>query len=445
MLKHSVPTQVSIDLGDNLRLRFARPDEVDTVVDFNTRIFDNRVSFWTRDLMSGRHPTVQATDFTVVEDTRSNQIISSLCVIPQTWAYSGIPFQVGRPELIATDPAYRRRGLVRKQFEFIHSRSAANGEMMQVITGVDWFYRQFGYLMGIKLWGSRWVEAARLLKIEEAESNGYRLRPALPSDYDFIQDVYNHAMHGQLFSAVPSPEQWAYEFEGRSKDNTRRREWLIIESSFGERLGYVQYLPCLASPHVPMFRIYQVELKPGVGYLNLLSDLLRGLWAKAKAMHASGDLPCKELQGLELTLERDHPLFRVLPKNWVREVKPSPWYIRLPDPVAFLRKVRPALEKHLIGTVAEGYSGEVKLNFYRGGLRLMFERGQITAIEEWFPQELSQGDARFPDSTFTQLLCGWRRVNDLTENYPDCSVKDDTAVLLDSMFPRFNGKVWVLT
>ena len=122
-----VPTQVSIDLGDNLRLRLARPDEVDTVVDFNPRIFDNRVSWWTRDLISGRHPTVQAADFIVVEDTRSSQIISSMCVIPQTWAYSGIPFQVGRPELIATDPDYRRRGLIRKQFDFIHPRIADDG------------------------------------------------------------------------------------------------------------------------------------------------------------------------------------------------------------------------------------------------------------------------------------------------------------------------------
>jgi hypothetical protein len=440
----SVPSQASVELGENLRLRQANPGEVDAVVNFNTRVFDERISSWTRDLMSGGHPTVQAKDFTVVEDTRTNEIVSSLCVIPQTWTYDGVPFPVGRPELVATNPEYRRRGLVRKQFDFIHARGAANGELMQVITGVDWFYRQFGYEMGIKLWGSRWVESPQLCRIEEAEAGGYRLRAAQANDYGFISETYEHATQSQLFSAVRSPAEWTYEFEGRSKSNTRRREWLVIEGASAERLGYVQYLPCLASASVPRLRIYQIELKKGAGYLNLYPALLRGLWTKAKALWASGDLQCKELQGIEFTMERDHPLFRVLPEHWVRQIKPSPYYLRLPDPVAFLRQVRSALERHLTGTVAEGYSGELKLNFCRGGLRIQFDRGQITAIEKWSPQELSEGDARFPDSTFSHLVFGWRQTHELMNNFPDCFAKEHAGVLLDCLFPQFHGKVWVL-
>ena len=57
----------------------------------------------------------------VVENTHHRKIISSLCLISQTWADDGIPFKTGRAELVATDPDYRRRGLVRKQFEsFMH-------------------------------------------------------------------------------------------------------------------------------------------------------------------------------------------------------------------------------------------------------------------------------------------------------------------------------------
>ena len=37
----------------------------------------------------------------------------------QTWTYGGVPFEVGRPELVATHPDYRRRGLVRAQFEAV--------------------------------------------------------------------------------------------------------------------------------------------------------------------------------------------------------------------------------------------------------------------------------------------------------------------------------------
>jgi hypothetical protein len=161
-------------------------------------------------------------------------------------------------------------------------------------------------------------------------------------------------------------------------------------------------------------------------------------------MVAAGELPCKQLLGLELALERDHHLFQVLPKNSFREIKPSPWYIRVPDMVAFLRRIRPALEEHLVGTAAEGYNGELRLNFYRGGLRLAFYRGQITSIENWTPTEMAQGDARFPGLTFVQLVCGWRRFHELAESFPDCWGSSEAAILLDRLFPPFHGKLWLL-
>lgn len=444
MLSNSILSQMPISCGDNLLLRLAGPDDVEALVDFNTRIFDDRITYWTADLASGRHPTVQASDFTVVEDTRFKKIVSSVCLISQTWHYGGIPFQVGRPDLVATDPEYRRRGLVRKQFEAIHARSVAKGELMQVITGIDWFYRQFGYEMGVKLWGSRCLDAMHLPSLKEGEAEEYRLRPGISEDHAFIRDVYDKASRGQLFAAMRSREEWDYEFTGRSKANTRRREWLIIEDTKGEYLGYVQFLPCLAQPHLPMLRIYQVELKSGVGYLNLMPSLLRGLWEKAKAMFATGDLPCKELQGLELALERDHPLYRAIPKNLVREIKPSPWYIRVPDMIGLLRRIRPALEKNLVGTVAEGYSGELKLNFFRSGIKLVFARGMISEIENWFPSEVWHGDARFPDASFLQLVCGWSRFHEMAESFADCWGTHEASVLLDCLFPPFHGKVWVL-
>ena len=143
-------------------------------------------------------------------------------------------------------------------------------------------------------------------------------------------------------------------------------------------------------------------------------------------------------------MERDHPAYRGLPKNLTRELKPSPWYIRIPDMVAFLHRIRPALEKHLLGTAVEGHTGQLKLSFFRHGIQLSFERGRITDMESWLPSEVSHRDARFPDFTFWQLVCGWRRFHELTENFADCWGTHEAAVLLDSLFRSYHGKVWVL-
>ena len=128
MSTNSILSQMPLNLGDNLILRFACPEDVDALAEFNARVFeDERVDQGIRDLMSGRHPTVKPSDFTVVEDTCTNKIVSSMTLISQTWAYRGIPFKFGRPEVVVTEPEYRRRGLVREQFAVIHALSAIKG------------------------------------------------------------------------------------------------------------------------------------------------------------------------------------------------------------------------------------------------------------------------------------------------------------------------------
>src|SRR5260221_11455783 len=90
------------------------------------------------ELMSGRHPLMGPRDFVVVEDTRrtEHRIVACTCFWSQVWEYEGIRFGFGRPEIVATDPGYRNRGLVGTLFEEIHPRSEADAHLGQGITGV---------------------------------------------------------------------------------------------------------------------------------------------------------------------------------------------------------------------------------------------------------------------------------------------------------------------
>ena len=432
-----------IDLGDNLILRFARPEDVDVLADFNARVFeDEKVGVGIRGLMSGRHPTVKASDFTLVEDTRTNKIVSSMCLISQMWAYRGIPFKFGRPEVVVTEPEYRRRGLVRKQFEVIHALSAAKGELMQGITGIPWYYRQFGYEMAMEIDGGRAIAGIDLPKLKDGDSEKYHLRPVVDDDHTFIRELYDCASCRQPFSTLRSEAEWNYELGGRSENDFAHWKWLIIETAAGDRLGYVQYYPWIEDNALYIVRI---ELKSGVGYLNLMPGMLGGLWKIAQAMPAYGNDKNKELKAINLELGRTHPAYHALLGNKIRVDEPYGLYIRVPDLVAFLRHIQPALEKNLVGTVAEGYNGELKLNYYRSGIQLKFNGGKITDISNWAPDSVEDGDARFPDLTFLQLLCGRRRFNELKTNFVDCGGRDEAGVLLDCLFPPFTGNVWCLS
>ena len=156
-------TNILRDLGDGLILRRSTPADAEALADFNARVHsddgwdkpDERIGAWVRDLLTLPHPTFDVGDFTIVEDTRAGKIASSLNLIPQTWTYAGIPFQVGRPEVVGTAPEYRKRGLVRIQFDTVHQWCAERGYIVQAITGIPYYYRLFGYEMALNLGGGR--------------------------------------------------------------------------------------------------------------------------------------------------------------------------------------------------------------------------------------------------------------------------------------------------
>ena len=70
------------------------------------------------------------------------------------------PFGCGRIEQVGTDPLYRRRGLIRKQMDVIHALSDSKGELVQAITGIPWYYRQFGYEFALDLYCGRVVRVS---------------------------------------------------------------------------------------------------------------------------------------------------------------------------------------------------------------------------------------------------------------------------------------------
>ena len=66
-------------------LRFATPEDTDELVDFNARLHeDSAAGVAVRNLMSGKHPTTHAGDFTVVEDINARKIVSSMLGLTQT-------------------------------------------------------------------------------------------------------------------------------------------------------------------------------------------------------------------------------------------------------------------------------------------------------------------------------------------------------------------------
>jgi GNAT superfamily N-acetyltransferase len=435
------------DLGDGLVLRWATDDDIGAAAELYQHVFRDspespiheRMALTTADHMGGRHPLVRAADFAVVEDTRRGGIVAATSLMDHIWQFDGVPFGVGRPEIVASHPDYRNRGLIRAIFELIHARSAVRGHLMQGITGIDYYYRQFGYEYALELGGRREISLDAIPTLKEGQPEPFALRPATAKDLPLVLRIYEgaHRAAGHLVFAQLDAAYLRWSFDGITPGTYECWDTHMVTAG-GEPVGYVWTHRSRRSRHLG---VWGLELLPYVSLYAALPSILRAL--KAHAPTVPTPWPnTPPLTRLLLLLGSQHRAYEAIGAGLMPHAgRTEAWYVRVPDLPAFVRHVAPVLERRLAGSVLAGHSGEAKLTFYREGLRLAFEGGKLAAAEPW-RQPLWGKDwgggahAGFPPLTFTQLLLGYRSLDEMLAIYPDVWANDEGRALLDALFPK---------
>jgi len=443
----SVSTPVILaDLGDGLIMRRSVAADAPALAEFNSWVQGDPAKqqpvageiYWALDLLRGNHPTFREDDFTIVAERATGKIVSVTNLIDQVWSYGGVAFGVGRPESVGTLPEYRNRGLIRAQFDVLHRWSAERGHLVQGITGIPYYYRQFGYEMALDLSGGRIGYPQTIPALKAGEPEAFRCRPVIEADLPFIGQVDAHATRRLLVAGIRDAALWHYEVFGKSEQNLTRLEWRIIESAAGEPVGYVGHGFKLDGDGLLQMPV--CELAPGASWLAAAPGLLRYLKATGAAYAARDGRPSA---GVYAALGPDHPLLAVTRGRLPKVARPYAWYLRVPDLAAFLCHIAPALEDRLARSSALGYTGDLKLSFYRTGTRLMFDAGYLTSAEAWRPRPGDDGAAAFPGLTFLQLLFGYRTLDELQAAFTDCWVEDDEArAVVEALFPKQASAVW---
>ena len=365
-----------------------------------------------------------------------------MLLIPQTWTYAGLPFGVGRPEMVATDPAYRRRGLVREQFDMVHALSAALGHSAQGITGIPYFYRQFGYEYALDLGGGKLLtfDAIPTLKVEDSanssgknEMEAYRLRTMTYDDLPFALALYARDSARSLVACPRTEAYWRYLLDV-SPDSYVKCPYNIIENAAGRAVGYIATTRELGMNE--WYGTFEFAVIEGQSLRAVLPSVLRAL--KAMALDESKKQN-KPIKGIYLNLGRAHPVYEAMPELPTRSRSVYGWYIRVADVPGFINQIAPALEANLQQSAFAGHTGEIKINEYRDGMRVILDQGRVRT-EGWQPIE-HEADAGFPPRVFLQLLFGRHSMAELREVYPDAWAKDEAWFLLDALFPKRNSFV----
>lgn len=438
------------DLGNGLVVRWATAADTEEIVYLVSMVFRDGpdeppnapLAALMREMMNGSFPPTGLSDMAVVEDTRrrEHRLVCCTSLWRLAWDYEGIPFDVGRPEIVATDPEYRNRGLVRAVFELVHARSEAEGHLAQGITGIPYFYRQFGYEYALDLDVRRLAYFALIPKASEEKPEPFSLRDATAADIPLIQSLYdqNRAIY-PVSTRIPE-QWWRYQIglQHRLKNDDFWNIQIIVDEH-GTAQGYV-IIPELRWRQ--SMNVYDLAVAPGVNLQAAIPPLLRALRIQAERLTSVSNAGPVERIAFQMGVK--HSAYAILGKELAIEPAiPYAWYVRVPDLPRFLRHIAPALERRLANSPLAGYNGTLKLNFYRGGLQMVFEKGRLISVEPWqAPLWGEEGDAQFPPLVFLQLLFGRRSLEELQYAYPDVSAENAVELLLKTLFPA--SPSWVV-
>jgi hypothetical protein len=438
------------DLDDGLVVRWSTAADTGDFMYLASMVFrdgpdappNDNLAALLHESMSGRFLPTGAGDVAVVEDTRrrEHRLVCCTTLWRLTWDYEGIPFAVGRPEIVATEPEYRKRGLVRAVFELIHARSEAEGHLAQGITGIPYFYRQFGYEYALDLDVRRLAYFALIPKAPEGTPEPFSLRDATAADIPLIQSLYDQSRAIYPVS-TRIPEQW-WRYQIGLQHRIKYDDFWNIQIIVDEHrtpLGYV-IIPELRWRQ--SMNVHDLVTAPGVNLQAVMPSLLRTLRTQAERLAAAHN--AGPVDKIAFRMGVKHPAYAVLSKELVIEPDPPyAWYVRVPDLPRFLRHIAPALERRLATSPLAGYNGALKLNFYRDGLQMVFDKGQLTSVAPWqAPLWSEQGDALFPPLVFLQLLFGRRSLEELQYAYPDVRLENAVELLVNTLFPA--NPSWVL-
>jgi predicted N-acetyltransferase YhbS len=417
-------------LPEGLRVRSATSADVEAVAAFNATVHHGeRYRDWTLDLVGGDHPTVEPDDVFLVT-TPDGAIVSSLLLIPQTWTYDGLRFGIGQVEFVGTAVEHRRKGLVRALMDALHERAAERGLPVLAISGIPWFYVQFGYAYGLDLWVGRQAWRSQLSEVQPGA--GFRVRSATDADAARIAAI--SAQASRYLVALPRDESlWRYEVSGRREGSNVRYVVEVLESANGDVIGVIARSPRLLDGRMALVCC---ELAPEAAWLDAGPAVLR------HCLRAGIEID-EGFRGLVAGLGRSHPLYDACPDILVESVDLATWYIRVPDLAGFLRLIVPALDRRLAESVAANWTGDVRVSTYRQGLRLIVQKGKVAGVERVDPDGAG---AALPLEQLIQLVFGFRDLDTLIAERYDCWADDpSTHAVLNACFPRRPSNVWPLS
>lgn len=369
------------------------------------------------DRLLRHHPGMSGTDFFFVEDTHTDQIVSTTCLIPWHCRFQGIEIKVAMLEMVGTRPAYRNKGLIRAQMRRFHQVADAGGYDLCIIQGIPYYYRQYGYSYALDAWSYDSLPGWNVPAQAAALAGSLLVRPATWEDIPALAELFTIEIASLELCTLRDPAYWRFLME---QAGWEVRVWC---DSAGGVAGYASTVPLKDRPGV---RVREAGAADALTAQTMLADLTSD--------HAGE---------LRINWPATGTLVRMA-RSWGSRPEPCyQWLIRFPDVAAWLRRLTPLFAKRLAGSPYAGLSAELVLNLFKQAYGLRFESGELREVRSLGFVDASMnadgGDLCLPPDAFVRLSLGYRDLDQLRDAWPDMVIKSHRRHLWDVLFPKFES------
>jgi hypothetical protein len=298
---------------------------------------------------------------------------------------------------------------MRAQFDVLHEWSAARGHLLQIITGIPYYYRRLGYG-----YAADWAPRYRLGPAASPVPSGWTVEPADPTDADAIRGVHDGDSHAEI-ARSRSPGEWAQ----------------VIGSPRADQLVFVARHAGAIHGWMRIHRYPDDDLAP--------FDVLESAADSADAATALLAHARTVADGLDVAVlaRSDSVMAPAVRAVGDRTLDYLAWYGRVPDPVALVEQLRPVLSDRLAASGFRDEAGELEISLYNSGLALTYTKGEVTSVRAAAGREdpLEDGRAGIAPDLFPALVFGRFDPAELQRRYDDVEFHRDLP-LVEVLFPR---------
>lgn len=351
--------------------------------------------------------------WTVVTDP-DGEVVSCCTLLGHRLRYGGTDVPAGQIEYVATRARFRRRGLVRAQFDLHHRWAAEAGALVLFITGIPYLYRRLGYGYGIE-YATEYHLARRPTGPE-----GWTVDGATPADLPALRRLQDRAQD-RAHVALHWPDSgWAWLLEGAPSWD----EEVLVARRDGAVGGFTR-----------------IQRRPTENYAQA-QGAADGL-APARALVAHAAAVADPLPLYLLDRPGDPWGTVVRSAGTTDPARFNAVYVRIPDPGAFLHHVRDELSSRLEASPLAAESGALALSFFEDGVVVHYERGVVTAVRRDPDPALDPMDDDRPGvapDALPALLLGRFSAAELELRFDDVGYAADRD-LVATLFPRLSADV----